>query len=88
LPQTAANDDALDDVGLSFESPDSDTIVRADYDPHTQTMRVTFRRNAGTSRYEFSAIPTQLWREFAQADSKGGYFVRVIRPTFVGRKLS
>lgn len=65
----------------SFESPESSTIVHAEYDPDTERLLVTFKH---TGSYVYQGVPRTLWDGFASAASKGGYFGSVIRPAFVG----
>jgi hypothetical protein len=69
---------------LSFDSPDSAMIIRAEYDPTTQVMTVEFKR-PGSNVYVYGGIEPKLWQDFEQAASKGTFFARRIRPLYVGR---
>lgn len=64
-----------------FDSPDSKSILRADYYPGEEKMVVHFR---GGSVYAYANIPSALWVEFYQAASKGKFFATSIRPMFAG----
>ncbi len=68
---------------FEFDSPESSTVIRGEYDWDTCQLLVTFK--AG-SRYRFK-IPEEMWQEFAMAESKGGYFAARIRPFYLGEKL-
>lgn len=69
----------------SFDSPDSKLILGAIYDHSTQQLRVTFRHTGFTYCYE--GITPELWADFAMAASKGGFFGKMIRPMYAGKKV-
>src|SRR5215831_4874291 len=75
-----------DDLPLEFTSPDSKGIAFAQYDPDNQTLIVSFAGSGG-ARYGYGNISLSTWREFYQADSKGGYFNKHIRPMAAGKLL-
>jgi hypothetical protein len=72
------------DVALTFESPESETITRAEYDPATRGMVVVFRHGR---TYAYNPVSSTIWREFYQATSKGKFFSERIRPVLVGRRM-
>lgn len=78
---------ASDDTPLSFTSPESSSIGGASYDPDTQVLAVDFKRNPAipSERYVFGGFPPEKWKEFMEADSKGTYFAKWIRPLFSGK---
>lgn len=76
--------DRSDPIPLSFDSPDSTMIARAEYDPTTETMTVEFKR-PGANVYTYGSFPAKVWEEFEQAPSKGSFFAKHIRPLFSGR---
>lgn len=71
----------LGDTPQFFDSPDSKSILRADYFPGEEKMIVHFR---GNSIYAYANVPPALWIEFYQASSKGKFFAASIRPMFQG----
>lgn len=79
-----------DDTPLSFDSPESSTVTRADYDPGQQVLRVWVlkqRRPLGTDGqecYRYTGVPPETWREFEQAGSRGRFWNLVIRPMYEG----
>lgn len=79
--------DALDpDTPLSFESPESSSIVQASYDPDTLVLTVQFRRDRDAPDiWVYTGIQPQLWTEFLEAGSKGHYFASRIRPLHPGK---
>lgn len=68
----------------SFDSPESSTVVHAEYDKETRKMRVNFKH--GTD-YFFDDMDPELWHDFVLARSKGSFFSSRIRPFFHGRKV-
>lgn len=73
------------DVPLSFESPESSTILSAMFDPDAKRMLIAFKRDTSLPAiYAYSNIPSDLWAQFAQAASKGQFFSTRIRPYFAG----
>lgn len=73
------------DVPISFESPDSSSIVGASYDADTQKMIVIFKRQSSTSTYLYEGVPAYRWADFTKAESKGKFFGTFIRPLYTGR---
>lgn len=78
-------DDSLlnDDVPLSFES-DSSLVRRASYDPGQQVLYVMLIAGKVAKTYAYPGVPPALWLDFSQANSKGQFFSRFIRPMFAG----
>lgn len=68
-------------VSSSFESPESSTILSAQYDKKTSTLTVVFRHG---KRYSYPNVPLETWVEFLAAESKGTFFSRAIRPVHEG----
>lgn len=83
LPEHPTPDPAEDDTVLSWESPESQFIQGASYDPSTRVLRVDFK--SGDGRF-FDGVEPEFWREFVQAVSKGKFFQSMIRPFRVGRR--
>lgn len=79
--QTQAAEE-FDDLPMSFESPESSLILGASYDPRTELITLDFK----TGRYR-GGLPRDQWKEFLEADSKGVYFNRRIRPFWDGVKI-
>jgi hypothetical protein len=73
-----------DDTPRSFDAPESSSVIRADYDPDCETLIVEF---VGGKRYGYGNISPGTWREFVQAESKGAYFNKHIRPMAGGKQL-
>lgn len=67
----------------SFESAESSTVTRGEYDFDTETLMVTFKHGGV---YQFQ-IPPELWQEFATAESKGKFFAAAIRPLYNGVRV-
>lgn len=79
---------ALADIPLSFQSPESSLINGADYDPTTETLTLQLLSPAlNVKPYVYHKFPADLWREFVQAGSKGRFFQERIRPMFAGKPL-
>lgn len=74
------------DVPLTFQSPESSNIARAEYDPDCRQLSVEFKRqDKGASvTFLYPGFPLSLWIEFFQADSKGKFFASRIRPLYTG----
>lgn len=82
--------EAGDDTPLSFDSPESSVIDRAEYCPLTRTLKCYYKRSekSPTSRvYVFADVPLNRWMELVQAPSKGAYFNRHIRPLYSGKPV-
>jgi KTSC domain len=63
---------------------DSSNIEAIGYDEANRELYVQFR-NGRT--YVYIDVPSELHRELLDADSKGSYFNRAIRPNFEFREL-
>jgi hypothetical protein len=61
----------------------SSHILAHEYEPQTQTLRITFR-NGATYRYE--DVPPARADAFATAFSQGQYFHAAIRPFYKAAK--
>jgi hypothetical protein len=68
----------------SFDAPESSSVTHADYNPDAETLIVEFK---GGKKYGYGNIKPAQWVEFYQADSKGGYFNKHIRPLAAGKAL-
>lgn len=68
----------------TFESPDSSTIAKAEYDRSDNRLSVWFKRKSGSPRYDYRNIPLALWEAFKEAESKGIFFSQQIRPVYDG----
>lgn len=75
-----------EELALAFTSPESSTIQGADYDPDTETLRVTFRHEGMVYRY--MGVSPLIWREFSEAKSRGKFFQERIRPLFMGVRIA
>jgi len=83
------DDIQAEDIPTSFESPDSRSVISGTYDIDTETMVLTFRRGVThTITYQYNGFPLKVWVGLAQAESKGTYFARNIRPMFQGTPKS
>lgn len=74
----------MDDVILSFESPESSTIGGANYDPDTQQLTVEFRHRS--QKYKYEGVKPDVWAEFVSSTSKGNFFSHRVRPFYIGVK--
>lgn len=77
--KVAATDPA--NIPNSFDSPESSNILRAQYDRGQRILKVTFKRGA-QSTYLAGGVPLDLWRDFACAASKGGFFALHLKTQF------
>lgn len=73
----------LNDIPLSFESPESSSLKGASYDPDCKQLTVEFKDG---KTYDYPGIEPQMWIQFMEAGSKGSYFMRNIRPMHTGKK--
>ena len=80
--------EVLRDTPLEFESPESNLVAGATYTPGQDILKVRLWTKMGvnTNVYRYGSVPPQVWAGFVQADSKGSYFQRCIRPMFLGVK--
>lgn len=60
-----------------LETPDSTCFTSIGYHPFSKTLWVVFR-NTGAG-YHYYDVPHEVWYEFKNAESKGGYFQEAIR---------
>lgn len=81
--------ETLSRFGLWFG--DTELAVRSSvmksvhYDRSRRALKVTF--NSGKT-YEYGSLPPQVFRELMQADSKGRFFLRAIRPVYPYRVVT
>lgn len=61
----------------------SSNVTGFGYDPASSTLAVSFK---GGSTYDYPNVPPEVHQAFADAESKGSYFLKQIRPKFVGVK--
>lgn len=69
---------------FTMKASRSKAVAEHGYDAATQTMRVTFR---GGRSYEYSGVPPNVYGEFANNESHGVSFARLIAGKYRGRKL-
>lgn len=75
-------------IPTSMETPESSTIVRANYDRKEEVLTVTMRRGGKEGpTYQYPRVPEEIWVAFQASDSKGSYFNQHIRPQFTAQKL-
>lgn len=74
----------LGDTPLEFGDTGSSLVDSASYDPDTRNLTVTLRAGKVSKTYTYGGFPPSSWVEFYQAESKGQFFSRVIRPMFSG----
>lgn len=72
----------IDGIPLSFDSPESSLVVFACYDPDSQMLSIDFK---GAKTYTYT-VPSDVWKEFYRATSKGAYFGKAIRPMYAGKE--
>jgi hypothetical protein len=58
---------------------DSSNVVAIGYDPDTRELYVEFK---GESTYVYSDVPEEAYTELCEADSKGSYLNREIKPNY------
>jgi hypothetical protein len=63
---------------------DSSSLFQIGYNESTQDLFVEFSDNR---TYVYSAVPEPTFRELMEADSKGSYFNREIKPHYECRPL-
>lgn len=61
----------------------SSNVTAFGYDPTSNTLAVSFK---GGSMYDYPNVPPEVHQAFADAESKGSYFLKQIRPNYVGVK--
>jgi KTSC domain len=62
---------------------DSSNIEAIGYDEASRELHVRFRTGR---RYVYSEVPQETYDRFAQADSKGSFFNREIKPNYSYRE--
>ncbi len=60
-------------------SLDSTTLAAAAYDSRRETLELDFRDR---TRYTYSGVTPDMYRDYLGADSKGSFFNRYIRSRF------
>lgn len=63
----------------------STNIESVGYDAATRTMHIEFK---GGNVYEYQGVPESVHAAFVAAKSPGAHFASILRPIYVGRKLS
>jgi hypothetical protein len=63
-------------VKHKFETPDSDSIVKVEYDDIVDELYVTMRKG---QKLAYGGVPMSIYREFEKANSAGYYFNTHIR---------
>ncbi len=64
---------------------ESSSISEVTYQPQTEFLYVTFKRD--NKMYQYEGVPQDVYDEFLKADSKGVYFNYIIAPNYPFRKL-
>lgn len=62
----------------------SSSIRYVAYDRDSETLELAFRHGGV---YEYSAVPSPVFRDFLRAESKGRYFLSRIRDQYRTRRL-
>ena len=75
----------LGDTPLDFGDTGSSLVDSATYDPSQRVLTVQLKAGSLIKSYTYGGVPPSTWVEFYQAESKGAYFNRVIRPMFGAR---
>ncbi len=60
-------------------SPESSNITRADYNPETSVLTITFK-NGGV--YHYHNVPTDVWLSYKGSESVGKFFYTYIKDKF------
>lgn len=74
----------LGDTPLEFGDTGSSLVDSASYNPNSLILTVTLKAGKVAKTYTYGGFPPSSWVEFYQAESKGQFFSRVIRPMFSG----
>jgi hypothetical protein len=64
----------------THESQDSSLIERIAYEPSTETLHVRLR--GGGREYTYTGVPAELYQEFINARSLGGFWNAYIKGKF------
>ena len=70
---------------MEREPVQSSAFRSVGYDPTTQTLELEFRDGR---LYQFFGVPEEVYREFREAPSLGGYFQRRIRMGYPFSKVA
>jgi hypothetical protein len=62
---------------------DSSSVEAIGYDVDERELWVQFH---GGRTYVYSEVPEEVYQEFVQADSKGSYFNRELKPNYAWRE--
>ncbi len=74
----------LGDTPLEFGETGSSLVESAQYNPDQQVAVISLKAGKVIKSYTYAGFLPSLWVEFYQAESKGGFFNRVIRPMLSG----
>lgn len=84
----------MGDFRLTFESPESSSILGASFNPDTGVVRVEFKlsdREVKAKKppkvYE-GLISPELWLDWLSAESKGSFFNTNVRPIWGGKQVA
>lgn len=62
----------------------SSMLTAAGYDPETRELTVEFKNG---SRYLYEEVSPDIFHDFLEAESQGGFFSRRIKGIYPSRKL-
>ena len=62
----------------------SSNLVKTEYDTETKKLVVEFKNG---SKYEYDAVPHQIYTQFRLSESQGKFFTSKISKTFKYKKL-
>ena len=65
--------------------PDSTSVASASYEEETQTLSVVFTKGGV---YEYSDVPTFIWKGMLDASSIGRYFKLNVANSFTYKRLN
>lgn len=82
----ASSNPMLQSIPLSFDSPESSTLLRAVYDPTTLVLEVIFKHQL--MAYRYFEVPVLVWEGFLRAKSRGQFFQQRIRPLFTSERVA
>ena len=68
---------------VQIDCSNSSCFVNGSYDFTNELLTLTFQNNGYTSTYEYNC-PTDVFNQFIDSSSLGGYFNRFIRPVYEG----
>ena len=70
---------------MNKEYVESSMITSIGYDSNCSTLEIEFKR--GGAVWDYFDIPESLWYEFNGSDSKGKYFLRVIKNQYTESRV-